>query len=99
MGVRDNTHKYSRLGSLIPPEQATAKAKARKAKVAGPAKKEPVARKPVAKKPAAKKSLARKAAAKQPAAHKPAAGRKPTAVARLVSRVKQAVKKAQKGRR
>jgi len=64
--------------------KAKVKAKAAKAKIA---------------KPVAKTAAAKKPAARKPVARKPVAKKKPTAVARLVRKVKQAVKKAKKGRR
>jgi hypothetical protein len=73
------------LGSAIARRLAPKKAKA--------------AKKAPAKKAAAKKSAPRKPVAKKKAARKPAARRKPTAVSRLATRVKQAMKKAQKRRR
>jgi acyl-CoA hydrolase len=83
------------LGSAIARRLGARKARAAvKAKPAAPAKKQAAARKS-----AASKSVARKPAAKKPAPRKAAAKRKPTAVSRLVSRVKRAVKKTQKRRR
>jgi hypothetical protein len=89
--VRSPAELGSAIARRLAPRKAKSavKAKAGKAKVAGPAKKKPVARKPVAKKAAARKRVAKK----------PVAKKKPTAVARLVSRVKKAVKKAKKSRR
>jgi hypothetical protein len=66
---------------------AKAKVKPAKAKVAKPATKKAAAKKPAARKPAAK------------AAKKSMEKKKPTAVAKLVRKVQQAVKKAKKGRR
>ena len=73
------------LGSAIARRLAPTKAK--------------VAKKAPAKKAASKKPAVKKKAARKSATRKPAARRKPTAVSRLVPRVKQAVKKAQKRRR
>jgi len=78
------------LGSAIARRLAPKKAKAAVKPKAGKAK---VAR------PATKKAAARKTVARKPAAKKPVARKKPTAVARLVSRVRRVVKKSKKGRR
>jgi succinyl-CoA synthetase alpha subunit len=50
-------------------------------------------------KPATKKAAAKKPAVRKPVARKPVAKKKPTVVAKLVRKVKKAVKKAKKGRR
>jgi succinyl-CoA synthetase alpha subunit len=93
--VRSPAELGSAIARRLAPKQAkaAAKAKAGTAKVARPA------TKPAKKKAAVRKAVVKKPAAKRPPAKKPVAKKRPTAVARLVSRVRQAVKKSKKGRR